>query len=201
MTHRKQQVRQTQIYITGDDCVKYNKKLNKNWVCPSNFFFLCFTQTYMPKKHAETSDALTFRGTSSLERSLQQHENHIRTIDDHIQKKCAGEIEALKHAQKCLDEKLNAIMQTEEVSNLESKLNETQNRVGKHMRRLQRELNEKQDEIIDDMTIDDKTRREKMLDLQKVVQSEYTRLVNEYPAAMKVQMLQALGVTQKLLPP
>ena len=113
-------------------------------------------------------------------------------MNSYIENACKDELDAMQKAQIALEKKLQDIMKDKKVRQMEDALQSQSDDVSIQMRKMQRELTRMENEIEDDITLSDKDRQTKMHSLHKAAISQYKKISEKYPAAMKAQLLSNL---------
>ena len=144
---------------------------------------------------SRSSDVIKFRGGSKsissneMETVLEKYNENLLKMNDYVEKECATEIEQLKQAQKSLQKKMKETLSHEEMQTCEKNVQETQTNLSRQMRRMHRELQDLEDNILDDVVMSEDQKMKNLDALHQTAIQEYTRLSQKYPAAMKVQIL------------
>ena len=135
------------------------------------------------------ADQLALPGKETLEETIRRYDRSLVEMNEYVETQCKSELEAVTKAQADLEEKLRQVMSQDKMKAMEATAEDHGDQVNVQMRRMQRQLRAMEDDIYDDQTIDTKTRDEQLHALHKTALSEYGKLSEKYPAAMRVQLL------------
>ena len=134
-------------------------------------------------------DEVVFRGQETLEDTIKRYDEHINKMNEYVQTECKDQIAAMKKAQADLENKIKAVMTQDDMKRLEENAQREGDKMNTQMRRMQRELQRMEDDIYEDTSMDAHTREVKLNTLHKAAVSQYGRLSEKYPAAMRAQLL------------
>lgn len=129
-----------------------------------------------------------------IEQAFASNEDARTKLDSYVQQECRNELEALKEAQERLNDKLKEVNASKQKHTLDESVYNSDARLHKEMRHMQRNLQQTLDVIQDDLTLDSTERQRRLRELTQEVQTEYTRLSKAYPATMRAQMLRNLSI-------
>tara|TARA_A100001015_G_scaffold278025_1_gene337821 strand:+ start:262 stop:723 length:462 start_codon:yes stop_codon:yes gene_type:complete len=147
-------------------------------------------------EHSEkkNTDIVVFRGSSKLDKLMQEYEIKINESETYIQEACKKELDDLQAAQQRFEEKIKKVTQSKKAKEIEKSMQSIGDDVDICMKKLYRELQQMGNDIEDDITLSDNERRTKLLALNKAAVAQYSSLSKKYPSAMQAQMLSRIGL-------
>ena len=130
--------------------------------------------------------------TNSLERTLSRHEENLKKMSTCINKACANEIRELEEAQRRFESRLQKVMKSQELVDIDNENVRYTNEVAGHISSMHDKLTQMDSAIKNDLTLDDRSRRKQRSMLQENAYTEINRLSQKYPSAVRAQMLHNL---------
>lgn len=152
----------------------------------------------MPKPSNQTCAIVTagneivFRGAQTLETMMRECEEKITKFDSHINAECAQELQAVEAAQAALEKKLKRVLKTEQVVGMEHDLERSQNATKRQLTQMRRELEDMEEEIYADPSLDARAREVRASALHRAALSQIRRMQDAYPSAMRAQALSSM---------
>ena len=137
--------------------------------------------------------------SEELEKHMKKWDETIHKSQNILETECKEEIAALKEAQKKYQEKIQAVLQSEQMKKMESQLFEAEEKTNKYVRRMQREFDHMLDEVEFDKKLSQDEKNTKQAALAKTAREEFVRLNNKYPAAMKAHVLSNLSGGMRMI--
>ncbi len=141
-------------------------------------------------------DQVVFRGQETLEDTMRRYDQSVTKMNDYVQLQCKEQIDAMKKAQIDLETKMKDVMSHKEMKVMEEDTHKNSDIMNMEMRRMQRELQRMEDDILENTTLDSETRELKLHTLHKAAISQYGHLSNKYPAAARAYMLSNIRMLQ-----
>jgi cell fate (sporulation/competence/biofilm development) regulator YmcA (YheA/YmcA/DUF963 family) len=135
------------------------------------------------------ADQIVFRGQETLEDTMRKYDQSITKMNDFVHSECNEQIEHMKRAQAALEKKIESVTRCDEMKAMEKNAQKNSDAMNTQMRRMHREFQRLEDDIYEDTTLDTETRDLKFHTLQQAALSQYGKLSEKYPAAMRAQML------------
>ncbi len=130
--------------------------------------------------------------TKSLEGTLSRHEENLQKMSTCIHRACANEIRELEKAQRRFESRLQKVMKSQEIVDIEDENVRYTNEVADHISNMHEKVTQMDSAIKNDLTLDEPSRQKQRSMLQNNAYTEINRLSQKYPSAVRAQMLHNL---------
>lgn len=131
---------------------------------------------------------------SKVDKTWETYDAALKEGEAYIQSSCKNEIENLKEAEEKLQKKLNNVLKSDNMIEIEEKIDKAAYEASASMKKVQRELQSMHDAIDDDLSLDTSKRKQKHMELNKSTIDEYHKLTEKYPAAARAHLLSQVSV-------